>query len=312
MILITGGGGLVGLNLARDLLYRGAEVLLLQRHAIEVPSFLTPFWDNQVKGVIGDIEDLAFLFDLMRKYPVDSIVHAAGTFEGRGGEGSLYQRAKVNVQGTANIMEVGRICGVRRITYISSIGVYLGRKEPWSEDVDLPSISCTFIGNTKKAAEQICFLYIKEYGLSIPIIRLARVYGPTAHWRRNPMIVMITDAVAGKSIDLSHVPGGGGVVPIYAKDCAKGISLVHLADSLNYPIYNLSGGELYNWFEIARMVKEIIPGAEIRLGTAQPEEKLKYYNVPVERIAKDVGFIPNYDVKQGIMAYVDWLREGKY
>ena len=40
MILITGGGGFIGLNLARDLIDRGEEVLLVRRHSFETPSFL--------------------------------------------------------------------------------------------------------------------------------------------------------------------------------------------------------------------------------------------------------------------------------
>lgn len=310
VILITGGGGLIGLNLARYLVDRGKEVLLLQRHPTEVPSFLAPFWGNQAKEAIGDILDLPLLLGLVKTYQIESIIHAAGTWEGRGGEGALYQVVKVNIEGTANIMEVGRVCGLRRITYISSISVYYGRGEPWNEDVDLPAISCTFIGNTKKAAEQICFLYMKEYGLSIPIIRLARVYGPAAHWGRNPMEVMIRNTVAGEPTDLSYISGKSCVAPIYVKDCAKGISLVHLAEAPKHNIYNLGDGKFYSWLEVAEIVSKLIPDAEIRLGTGEPA--VNFFPMSIDRIKEEMGFAPDYDINQGIRAYIDWFKEGKY
>ena len=43
MILLIGGGGRIGLNMARDLVERGQKVLLLDHHPYEVPSFLAPY-----------------------------------------------------------------------------------------------------------------------------------------------------------------------------------------------------------------------------------------------------------------------------
>jgi nucleoside-diphosphate-sugar epimerase len=62
MILITGGGGFIGLNLARDLVDRGQNVLLIRRHDFAVPSFLSPCVGKQVTIARGDIGELPVLY----------------------------------------------------------------------------------------------------------------------------------------------------------------------------------------------------------------------------------------------------------
>jgi UDP-glucose 4-epimerase len=310
MILITGGGGLIGLSSARHLAEKGKEVLLLDNRPIQVPTFLAEFWGNQVTGVVGDILDLSFSFWLVKKYPIQSIIHAAAIWEGRQGESSLYQVGRVNLEGAMNILEVGRIFDLRRITFISSLSVYYGQTGSWHEDLDLQVASFDDVSSTKKAAEHICSLYAKTYGLSVSVVRLARVYGSLARWGRNPMEVMIKNAVAGEPTDLSHVSGKSCVAPIYVKDCAKGISLVHLAEAPKHNIYNLGDGKFYSWFEVAEIVSKLIPDAEIRLGTGEPA--VNFFPMSIDRIKEETGFAPDYDINQGIRAYIDWLKEGKY
>lgn len=313
MILITGGGGLLGLNLAKHLIDKGQEVLLLQRHEIEIPPFLTPYRDRQLKGVTGEILEWPFLCDLLRKNPIDSIVHAAAIWPGRAGTTSLHQVVSVNVVATLNMLEAARIFGLRRVTFISSTTVYLGLedKAECREDMNLPVTSPEAISSTKKASEQICGLYAGTYGLSVPIVRVARIYGPTAHWRRNPLERMVVGAVEGRRADLHDIYEGSLISPIHAKDCAKGIGLIHLTAELKHKIYNLSDGNLVTYKTLANVVKEIVPGAEINLGT---DKRLETSHPPVsiERL-KAEGWAPDYgNLKNGIQSYVDYLRTGKY
>ena len=121
MILITGGGGFLGVNIARALLDKGQEVLLLQRHPVRPPSFLASFWGKQAKCAIGNVLDLPFLLGLAKEYHVDSIIHAAfdnDSLLNREGPMSahLYQFVQVPVQGCINLMEVARLHNIRRLT----------------------------------------------------------------------------------------------------------------------------------------------------------------------------------------------------
>src|SRR3990170_5905475 len=136
MILITGVGGFIGLNLARDLVDRGQEVLLIDLHSFEVPSFLAPYLNKQIKAVQGDIRDLVFLYRVLKEYKVDSMIHAASFHETTG---TLYKALKVNVDSTIEVLEAARIFGLLRVSFISSIMVYMLNRsmEPFQEDLDL-------------------------------------------------------------------------------------------------------------------------------------------------------------------------------
>ena len=61
MILITGGGGFIGLNLARELVDAGQSVLLVRRHSFDLPNFLAPFAGQGIQILLGDAGEPEFL-----------------------------------------------------------------------------------------------------------------------------------------------------------------------------------------------------------------------------------------------------------
>ena len=314
MILITGGGGFIGLNLAKHLVDRGQNVLLVRRHTFEVPSFLSPHINKQVIIAQGDIAEPAFLYSLIKSNRVESIVHAAVVTESSSNS-TLYQAMKVNLQGTVDILEAARIFGLRRVTFLSSISVYMPtstKREFLSEEDDLPAISSEWIGGSKKAGEQICQLYAKQYGLSIPIVRPPQVWGPLYWTHRSPVHNLIENAMAGKPSDLTHLWGGAGSPFVYVRDCAKAISMVHLAPALKYAIYNIGEEKNRSLADFAQAVRSVIPGAQIKLGENKPDTDQGRPRMSIERIKSDLGYTPDYDLVRAVKAYIEWLRDGKY
>jgi UDP-glucose 4-epimerase len=314
MILITGGGGFIGLNLARDLIDRGQEVLLVRRHPFEPPSFLAPFIGKQARVSLGDIGELPFLYRTIREYGVESIVHAASLHKGTG---TLYKALKSNVDGTIELLEAAHMYGISRVTFLSSIAVYLkdGPMAPvFDEDNDLPvaSVHNPYIGATKKAGEQICQLYANEYHMSIPIVRPPLVWGPMYQSGLQHQVTMVKNAVEGRATDLSSVYGGTKMVFVYVRDCARAIGLVHLAPLLKHPIYNISDGETHTLADFTEVIREFIPSAQIRLGSTRSATDVDFPETSIERIREDVGFVPEYGLKRAVKAYIDWFRDGKY
>ncbi|MBN2062341.1 MAG: NAD(P)-dependent oxidoreductase [Deltaproteobacteria bacterium] len=315
MILIAGGSGFFGFNVARCLAERGEETLLVQRHPIQAPPLLEPYWGKQVRQAAGDILDLSFVLGLVKEFSIESIIHAAhgtaGVREEYGYDPPLHQPIAVQVQGTLNCLEAGRIMDLRRVTFVSSVVVYRGWPKDcdiWHEDAYLPPVSFAEIGNKKKAVEQLLLLYVKKYGLSVVSIREGHNYGPACDW--HSINTMIRNAVAGVPSDFRGIRSNLRRHTVYAKDSGEGTCMIHLAKSLDHYIYNLSDGENPTMEEIAQAIKELVPGAEIHLG---PPAKEKTKNVPVsmERMKEEFGFIP-YDVKKGVAAFIDFIQSGKY
>jgi UDP-glucose 4-epimerase len=313
MILITGGGGFIGIHTAKELVDKGHDVLLVDQRPIQVPSFLTPYMDARVKAFEGDILNLPFLYDIIREHHVESIIHAAVIIASGN---RFYEALKVNLQGTVDVIEAARVFGLRRVTYLSSIAVYLPVKDvPYlDETMDLPPMSSDPISMAKKAGEQICLLYENEYRLSCPIIRMPLVWGPLYRGERSPLKKMIMDAIAGKPSEFRHVYGKANNVYLYVQDAAKAIGQVHLAPSLKHSIYNASDGGVHSLMDFAIGIRNVIPEATIRLGEREPDEDKKSMierdlpSMNIERIENELGFKPDYDLNRGVAAYIDWAR----
>jgi nucleoside-diphosphate-sugar epimerase len=325
MILISGGSGFYGINTARCLAERGEEVLLVQRHKMAPHPILVKYWDKQVKQALGNILDLSFLLGLVKTYKVDSIIHAAHSTSGvRPPQGReqvdptaaepLHQLLSVQIIGAINCFEAAHLMDLRRVTVVSSVDLYRGLPQQcdvFNEDIYLPPIAFSEIGNCKRAVDEIGFLYVKTYGLSFASLRLGSNFGPACY--PEGINAMVTNALEGKPSNLPMVAPNRRTHSVYAKDSAEATCAVHLAKTLKNYIYNVACGTNPTMQEIADTVKEVIPGAQIKLGQPIIKKADNLENRPqtMDRIKEDVGFVPK-TLKQGIEAYVMFVKTGEY
>jgi CDP-glucose 4,6-dehydratase len=130
MIMVTGGGGFLGLNIARSLARRGLDVLLVRRHFVARHPLLTPYWDRHIQQAAGNVLDWPFLSSLIRQYPIDSIIHGAfdtvSIVNPELMKTGLPRLVQVELEGSRNLLEITRVAGFRRLTFISSVDCYRG------------------------------------------------------------------------------------------------------------------------------------------------------------------------------------------
>lgn len=309
MILITGGGGFIGLNTAKYLVDEGEGVVLLKRRPFQIPPFLKQYEGNQVKVVAGDILELPFLYSLVKEYKIESIIHLASMHEPE----ILYRVLKANVEGTTEILETARIFGLRRVTFCSSEAVYLpaDNSQLFREEMAFSLHSPDYISATKKAGEHICHLYAKQYAMSVPIVRPPRVWGPLYHSGIQPIQLMVENSITGKFSNFSRLDGDKLGNFVYIKDCARAIGMIHLAPKLSNNVYNVSDIIRHSLSEFKQAIMEFIPEANISLG-GPGENSTDDPPMNIDRIREDLGFTPEYDLKKGIKDYLGWLKEGNY
>ncbi|MAF48724.1 MAG: hypothetical protein CMM10_10690 [Rhodospirillaceae bacterium] len=318
MILIAGGGGFVGLNIARCLAERGEQVLLLQRHAIDRHPLLEPYWDSNVEQAVGSVSDLPFIISLIKEFSVESIIHSALPTEFLGGadmdisEG-LHQMVEAHVGGSINILEAARLMDLRRISYISSVLAYEGVDDAvtqLSESTPLPSEIDNPMCGIKRATEQLGLLYAGVYGLSVACLRVGWVYGPGSRSGRNPITRMVEDAMAGRPTKLTGIDPGRRAYTVYAEDVGEAAAQIHLAGSLEHAIYNVADGGFASLGEAAGLVKEIIPEAEINFET-EDQQLAAERTISMQRLADEFAFRP-LPLKDGIAAFIAYMRDGTY
>ncbi len=318
MILITGGLGFLGCNLAKLLCDEGESVLVTSNRNATVPPLINRFLGKNLKTVPLDIRSLDHVSQVIRDHGVKAVVHAAVRSEK--GNTSLHQAMDVNVTGTINVLEAARRAGIRRLLFISSEAVYQGMTQttPFKEEEKLLITSDRFVPGTKKAGEILCLMYCNEYEMEAVSIRLTRVYGPLYKGIRNLPGHMLEKAANGLPIELGNYDPTEAHDFIYAKDAARGLALILQAPSLQHRIYNLGYGKLTSVGEFAAAIRRRLPGAVVHLGdgpgplTSTKTQMDIHACVDISRLKEDLVFSPEFDPDRAVEHYLEWARSGIY
>lgn len=163
-VLLTGGAGFLGINLARYLLAKDHDIV-----SLDIEDFAYPERD-QINEITGDIRDRALVDRAMDG--VDFVVHCAAALP-------LYSTEEIystDVDGTRNVIDAARKSGVQRFIHISSTAVYgIPEHHPLGEDD--ARIGVGPYGEAKVKAEDICFAY-RDEGMIVTVIRPKSFVGP--------------------------------------------------------------------------------------------------------------------------------------
>ena len=166
-VLITGGAGFIGSNLADRLIERGDEVYIIddlstgRRSNVNSEAVF-------LKASIADNDAVELFFDIAQP---DVVVHAAASYKDQ----SAWQKdVDVNVKGTANVVKSSIKHSVDRIIYFQTSLCY--GHHPLEQPITLehPIQPDNSYSISKTAAEQ----YIEMSGVDFVSLRLANVYGP--------------------------------------------------------------------------------------------------------------------------------------
>ena len=122
MILVTGGTGFLGAYIIKHLVLKGYSVRAIKRANSSLPFFIPPDILAKVEWVTGDILDVISLEDAMNE--IDAVIHSAGKVSFAGNERD--ELFKINVEGTANVVNTALEKNIRRFIHISSVAS-LGR-----------------------------------------------------------------------------------------------------------------------------------------------------------------------------------------
>jgi UDP-glucose 4-epimerase len=320
--LITGGMGAVGAFVARNLVERGFEPVLYSRHKNTV---LISDIQDRVIIVEGDILDLDKLVKTIKEYKVERIIHAAAMLS-RECKDNPIMAVRVNVEGTANVLEAAVRANVNRVVYTSAKGVYSEAKGEYGHptykpiDEDFPTTGdMGFYGLTKLFGEKVGFHYQRACGIDFIALRFSSTYGPGKMLKReisSPMTIhgrIIENAMLGKPT--RHSQGGEQKDDfIYYKDVASGVVLACTVESLTHRVFNIGSGTGSTLFDFANAVKKIYPKVDIEIGPGLDFFGIGFnvYNVyDISRAEKELGFSPQYDFEKGVKDYVETLKQLK-
>ena len=316
-ILLTGGAGFIGSHLAETLLQRG--------HQLSIVDNLDDFYSLDRKRANldeirrkGDFEfaevDICHfqaLRETMRRSRPDVIIHLAARAGVRPSieQPLLYER--VNVAGTANLLEAAREFGVRRFIFGSSSSVYgATAKVPFRED-DTGLHPISPYAATKLAGELFCYTYAHLYSMTAICLRFFTVYGP----RQRPDLAIhkFTALIeAGKPIPVFG-DGSMGRDYTYVDDTVAGIlaSLEYEPPSGAAPfdIFNIGNSHPVKLGELIECLESSTGRQAIR-----EQKPLQPGDVPLtwanlDKSCRLLGYRPQIPLREGLKRFVAWYRE---
>lgn len=321
-ILVTGGAGFIGSHLCETLLENGKKV-------VNLDSF-NDFYDPEIKrgnirgmfqfirshglnpGLFvpaeGNILDLQFLDDVFSSSRVDMVIHLAAYAGVRPSIQNPLLYTNVNIQGTANLLEMCRKYTVRKFIFASSSSVYGNNRRVPFRETDHVDFPVSPYAATKKAGELLCHTWHHLHGIDAACLRFFTVYGP----RQRPDLAICKFARLMKEGREIPFYGDGSTERdyTYISDIVDGIMKAVLwidKGSGKYEIFNLGESRT---IRLDRMVKTL----EEALGIKAVIKKMPVQPGDVERTFADIGkarevlgYRPAVGFEEGIGKFADWF-----
>jgi len=172
-VLVTGGAGFIGSNIADRLIVEGHEVVI-------VDDLSTGFRENvHPKATFYrlDIRDPG-LAEIFEKEKPEMVNHHAAQIDVRKSVEDPMFDAQVNVLGSINLIQLCAVYGIKKVIYASTGGAIYGEPEYLPADEDHPIRPLSQYGITKHIVEHYLYLYRYNYHLNYTILRYPNVYGP--------------------------------------------------------------------------------------------------------------------------------------
>ena len=329
--LVTGGVGFVGANIVKRLAKAGHQVVCFDLSGPD--QLLRDFIGEHSPGVSfaqGDILDREAVERLGDEHRIDKIVHAAVFTVNR--VELETQRSRdvigINIEGTANLLELARQQHVDRFVYVSSGAVYGGASPPdQTLNEEVAPVPQNLYGITKYASELLTRRYGELHQFSTASVRLSTPYGPmervTGHRDvMSPFYHWTGQAVRGEVIQsevLAEALADGldqGRDYTYVADIADGIRTVLDAPVLPHDLYNITAGIWVTFRDILSQLTVLSPDIKI---VEQENDRGRHQNTapgrgPLSghRLYQDLNWTPSYDLKAGLDEYLQWRRDAPF
>jgi nucleoside-diphosphate-sugar epimerase len=311
MILLTGGAGFVGLNVAEQLLRRGEEVLIFD---LRPPP---PFFSKAV-FVQGDVSDFQAAKKVFAGRSLTDVIHLSAITAGAERDASEPRRiAEVNLIGTINLLQESKNHGVRRFVHASTGALYgaagMGVGEPLDEERHRP-VPESMYGITKYAAERSCLRLAALWGLDVRIGRLAQVFGRWEHASgvRDRLSMPTEIARIARSGGEAVFPPLGDTDYIYAPDVAGALIALLDAKAPSHRLYHLGTGAAWALPQWCALLAKRFPKFRWRESSERcnvvplaPGTRTRFSN---RRLVEDLGWSPRFDLSAAAEDFIAWLE----
>lgn len=323
-ILVTGATGAVGPRVVAALHDAGFRIRTL---SIDSPP--DDVWPKGMETRIGDITDQTAVQSAMQG--VHGVIHMAALLHIVNPPPALQGKyERINVGGTATVVEAARQTGVKRLVFFSTIAVY-GSSAGRVLTEESPTLPDSFYAHTKLDAERIVLAAKQKEGKPLgTVLRLGAVYGARIKGNYQRLLHALA-----RSRFLPIGRGENRRTLVYDKDVARAALLVLTHPEAAGKVFNVSDGEFHTLNDIISTMcqalgrkppRSSLPIGPVRCaaGIVEDAAQIMGFSPPIvratidkytediavdsQRIQNELGFVPLYDLAAGWRETVQEMR----
>ena len=301
-MLLTGGTGMVGANLAHRLVRDRYQVFVLTRP--ESNRFRLRAIQDQIGFLSADMTDMKGVGDAVLQVQPEVIYHLAGT-PFNPPSLSAETHFQVNVLGTLHILEGMKELKQTRLVFTSSAAEY-GSGEHLSEQGPLRPE--TVLGASKVAATTLVQTYSRLYGINAVVLRLFTPYGP---WDLSRRLIphTILSALQGQDVPISE--GSQERDFIYIDDVVDALMLAATQPVESGSVFNIGSGEGVSVREVVELTLRLMGHPVKALFGALPtrSDEIMRMSADITAARDRLGWKPEVSLEEGLRRTITWFVE---
>lgn len=249
-VLVTGGAGMIGRRVVKNLCMLGSEVCVIDNlsSGMAMPDAVS-------RPIVADIRDIDLMGQVFRSFKPTTVFHLAAVHHIPTCELQRSYALSVNVVGTENILTAAEFSGVERLVLASSGAVYAWTNQPLAED-ETPLAASDNYSVCKLTNEQQIRLWAQRSG---GMARVARIFNTIA--ADDPNAHLIPDVMRQiKEADERAEIFLGNLTPrrdyIHADDVADGVIKIALdsRNECNYDAFNICSGTEFSVEDVVQTI----------------------------------------------------------
>jgi len=313
-IIITGGLGFIGSNLAIRLVELGSNLTLVDSL---IPQYGGNLWNiepikDRVRVNISDVRDQFSMRYLVQGQ--DYLFNLAGQTSHIDSMEDPYTDLEINAHAQLSILEACRHNNPAiKIVFASTRQIY-GRPQYLPVDESHPLQPVDVNGINKMAGEEYHLVYNNIYGIHSSILRLTNTYGPRMRIkdaRQTFLGIWIRNLIEGNPI---NVYGDGSQIRDfnYIDDVVDALLITALSDDANGKVYNLGAGDKLSLAETARLLTSFYHNGNFHM-VPFPENRKSIdigdYWADFGLIQRELGWTPRVPLALGLRKTLDYFEE---
>lgn len=312
-VLITGGLGFIGSNLAARLVADGARVTLCDALIPGYGGNPANIRDirSRVEVDASDVRDAAAMERLVAGR--DVVFHLAAQVSHVMSLSNPYPDIDINIKGTAVVLEACRAKNPRAVVVRSGTRGQYGPAVRLPVSEETPSDPRGIYEISQLSAEMICRTYTRIHGIRTVPLRLTNVYGPRAQMRHSQFGVV--NWFVRLALEARPIPifGSGRILRdfLYVDDCVEALIAAAASPLAVGEILNVGHDRPSTFLEVAERLGEILPGTRIEFTDFTPERKAQEpgdFVSDITKIRRLLGWEPTVALPEGLARTVDFYR----